>query len=143
MRTSLVVGVLLVGLNLNGFGHHLSDREVIALTLLGEARGEGELGMRAVGSVIANRAVERHLSIRTVCLQPYQFSCWLGKGVPKGLLNTREGVIAKRLANEIINGTLDDVTGGSNHYCRWDCHPNWADPDLMVMQLGNHCFFRL
>lgn len=143
MRISLIVTVLLVGLNINAFGRSLSDREVIALTLLGEARGEGEIGMRAVGSVIANRASERHQSIRTVCLQPYQFSCWLGKGVAVKLLKSREGVIAGKLADAMLNKRLCDVTSGANHYCRFDCHPNWADPDLMVMRLGNHCFYRL
>ena len=51
---------------------------VIALTLLGEARGEGIEGMAGVASVIQTRAIERKQTPTQVCLAPKQFSFWNG-----------------------------------------------------------------
>ena len=53
--------------------------KIIAITILAEARGEGEKGMYAVAAVIAQRANERKLTPSKVCLQRLQFSCWNGK----------------------------------------------------------------
>ncbi len=64
---------------LNTFGH-LDDKQIMALTIYGEARGEGEEGKIAVGSVILERVDHRDWdgdTIQEVCLMPYQFSCYL------------------------------------------------------------------
>ena len=39
------------------------DERVIALTLLGEARGEGKIGLSAVACVIQRRAWEKNINI--------------------------------------------------------------------------------
>jgi hypothetical protein len=52
---------------------------VMARTLWGEARGENEVGMSAVASVIMNRVSKGGWwgdSIDKVCLKKFQFSCW-------------------------------------------------------------------
>lgn len=61
------------------FGH-LNDKQLLALTTYGEARGEGRDGMIAVGSVILERVEHREWdgdTIKEVCLMPWQFSCFL------------------------------------------------------------------
>jgi hypothetical protein len=61
------------------FGH-LDDRQLMGLTIYGEARGESEEGKIAVGSVILERVEHRDWdgkTIHEVCLMPYQFSCYL------------------------------------------------------------------
>ena len=56
------------------------EQSTVALTLLGEARGEGEAGMYAVACVIQKRTKERSLSLSQVCQENdgkvWQFSCW-------------------------------------------------------------------
>lgn len=54
------------------------DVDVLSMTLWGEARGEGESGMRAVAHVIVNRARHNRWSdtISGVARQDRQFSCW-------------------------------------------------------------------
>lgn len=67
------------GLLLSTFGH-LDDKQLMALTIYGEARGESEEGKIAVGSVILERVDHREWdgdTIQEVCLMPYQFSCFL------------------------------------------------------------------
>lgn len=61
------------------FGH-LSEAQLMALVLYGEARGESPEGKTAVGSVILERVDHRKWdgeTIHEVCLMPYQFSCLL------------------------------------------------------------------
>ena len=57
------------------------DERIVALTILGEARGEGNTGMFAVGCVIQKRSSNRNLTPAQVCQQSWQFSIWnAGKG---------------------------------------------------------------
>ena len=55
--------------------------KIVAITILAEARGEGNKGMYAVAAVIAQRSNERKVTPSQVCLQRLQFSCWNGKSV--------------------------------------------------------------
>ena len=58
----------------------LDDKQLLALTIYGEARGESRSGKIAVGSVILERVEHRGWdgdTIHEVCLMPYQFSCYL------------------------------------------------------------------
>jgi len=58
----------------------LTEAQIMALTIYGEARGEPYEGKVAVGSVILERVEHRDWDGKTlheVCLMPYQFSCFL------------------------------------------------------------------
>lgn len=58
------------------------DRDILARTLWGEARGEGLAGQIAVAWTIRNRVNDlktgpwRGEGYSGVCQKPYQFSCW-------------------------------------------------------------------
>ena len=59
---------------------NLTEAQIMALTIYGEARGESYDGKVAVGSVILERVDHREWdgdTIHEVCLMPYQFSCYL------------------------------------------------------------------
>jgi spore germination cell wall hydrolase CwlJ-like protein len=101
----------------------------MALTMWGEARREGEIGMRAVGHVIDNRHKSgRHGAYATDTVSAaYQFSCW-NEGDPNRVaLDTidrlrpdsadhRAWLAAKRIAGEILAGGSADPTGGALFY---------------------------
>ena len=58
------------------------DRDILARTLWGEARGEGAAGQIAVAWTIRNRVFDGKTNswwgegYAGVCQKPYQFSCW-------------------------------------------------------------------
>ena len=56
------------------------EQRIVALTILGEARGEGEKGMRGIAAVIVQRSKNRGLTYEQVCLEPWQFSPWNAGG---------------------------------------------------------------
>jgi hypothetical protein len=58
-------------------------------------------------------------------------------------LECREAAVAMTIANEMLDGRLDDVTDGSNHYCRYDCHPGWARAEHVTVKIRNHVFYRI
>lgn len=69
----------LKALLISTFGH-LDDKQLMGLTIYGEARGECDEGKIAVGSIILERVDHRDWdgkTIREVCLMPFQFSCYL------------------------------------------------------------------
>ena len=93
------------------------EAKIIAITILAEARGEGEAGMYAVGAVIAQRAFEGKRTPSEVCLKKWQFSCWNGKK-PKDLahlLKTPQAKYALLIAKN-INNLSREFVGYANHY---------------------------
>jgi spore germination cell wall hydrolase CwlJ-like protein len=128
------------------------DERVVALTILGEARGEGKLGMYAVACVIQQRACERKLTPAQVCLQPWQFSIWnAGKGKVKKerelyyLWKSPSMSYARELARYVCkgHGLARDTTGYANHYCTLKTNNKWTRKSKPVKIIGNHKFFKL
>lgn len=130
----------------------MNHAEVLARTLWGEARGEGRRGMEAVACVILNRARNPRWwgnSIAAVCQQPAQFSCW-NRGDPNRApmlavtASDERYALAQTVAAHALAGTLDDPTGGADHYANLAvASPRWADPRRRTITIGAHTFFRL
>ena len=102
--------------------HSLSrETKVVAITILAEARGEGEAGMYAVGACIAQRAFERKQTPTEVCLKKWQFSCWNGKSVKdlEHLLKTPQAKYAITVAKNVKSLSRQFI-GYANHY-----HATW------------------
>ena len=119
--------------------------KIIAITILAEARGEGDKGMYAVAAVIAQRSNERKLTPSQVCLQRLQFSCWNGKGVKdlEHLLKVPQAKYAIALAKNIKLLSRDFV-GFANHYHNNKIKlPYWAKGQKPVKTIGNHIFYKL
>ena len=126
------------------------DERVIALTILGEARGEDKIGMFAVGCVIQRRCWERGKTAAEVCLQPKQFSVWNGKKERDlwHLWDSKHKMYARYLARCINDKkvTLLDVTKGANHYYSKklrDTPPLYLKGHKPVTTINNHVFYKL
>tara|TARA_B100000614_G_C14227045_1_gene360711 strand:- start:77 stop:535 length:459 start_codon:yes stop_codon:yes gene_type:complete len=121
------------------------ETKIIAITILAEARGEGEAGMYAVGAVIAQRAFEGKRTPSEVCLKKWQFSCWNGKK-PKDLahlLKTPQAKYALLIAKN-INNLSREFVGYANHYHNNKIKPPyWAKGKKPVKVIGNHIFYKL
>lgn len=135
----------------------MSDREVVARTLWGEARSQGAEGMTAVACVIQNRAKTPcwwGRDPRSVCLAAQQFSAWNSSDAQARMMRA-ENIhdtsieVARRIATEIDLGTLHDITNGADHYCTAAVadKTKWARGRSPVAQFGSgpnrHLFFRL
>jgi hypothetical protein len=121
------------------------ETKIIAITILAEARGEGQGGMYAVGAVIAQRAFERKRTPTEVCLKKWQFSCWNGKQLKdlEHLLKVPQGKYAIALAKNIKLLSRDFV-GYANHYHNNKIKlPYWAKGQKPVKTIGNHIFYKL
>ena len=121
------------------------ETKIVAITILAEARGEGEAGMYAVGAVIAQRAFEGKRTPSEVCLKKWQFSCWNGKK-PKDLahlLKTPQAKYALLIAKN-INNLSREFVGYANHYHNNKIKPPyWAKGKKPVKVIGNHIFYKL
>lgn len=114
----------------------------LAKTLYHEARGEGETGIRAVASIIHNRAEKTGkvtpAKLSKVVRQKYQFSCWNGKAD----LRTGKGSsweLCKKVANEMVSGDFNKTHGFTHYYAFKNCNPKWAKGKKKVV-IGNHAF---
>jgi len=119
---------------------------IVALTILGEARGETFEGMAGVASVIQTRTIERKQTPSQVCLSPKQFSFWNGgvsEATKKKLLATPQGENALYLADLVIHKQMPDIVRGANHYHTISVAPRWARDARLVATIRNHKFYKL
>ncbi|WP_431286941.1 cell wall hydrolase [Roseateles chitinivorans] len=130
----------------------LSDREVVAATLWGEARNQGVDGLKAVACVIANRARTRYRRCeneRAVCLDPKQFSCWNDRDPnrPRMLAVARQPDDSFRaclaLADDLLARPvrLTDITDNARHYHTSSVHPDWSAGKKPCAAIGDHLFY--
>ena len=123
------------------------EEQVVALTILGEARGEKEVGMYAVACVIQNRADKSGKKLSQVCLARKQFSVWNGKTVNdlKHLFESPSAPYAIRLAKAMCKGhkLVQAFTGSADHYCTLNTHNYWTRKAKPVKIIGNHKFYKL
>ena len=134
-------------------GIDVVDAHWMALTMWGEARGEGEEAMRAVGHVIDNRRRMGADFVTDTVSEAFQFSCW-NAGDPnraaiERALELREGsrehdmwIAARRIAGEILAGRSSDPTGGALFYHTDAVAPRWSRGIAPVRRIGSHLFFR-
>ena len=147
-----------------------TDERVVALTILGEARGEGKMGMYAVACVVQKRSVERKLTPAKVCQQKWQFSVWNGKDRQGKYRLKKESELyylwktdrdvmmyARQLARALCSGKkfCQKTTGSANHYCTLKTNPYWAYKKVKkdgkwikvkitpVKIIRNHKFYKL
>lgn len=137
---------------------NISDRDIIASTLVGEAGGEKKEGMAAVYSVLKNRSKKKGTSIAGESVRPGQFDVWrkVWPGVVRREdydLNKVRSVISIykgkkewegpwKIAEEIIKEDPSDTTGGASHYY---AHGKVSRPSTWVgwqktKVIGGHTF---
>jgi hypothetical protein len=126
---------------------------IVAQTLWGEARGEGEQGMVAVGCVILTRlrrGWRQASNAAEVCRAYRQFSCW-NEGDPNLAKMARVSRapdeayhLAEQIARQVVNRSLDDITFGATHYCATWLRkpPMWVDAGQQpCVVIGRQAFY--
>lgn len=132
--------------------------DVLARTIWGEARGEGQAGMQAVASVILNRVNFARAqssgdywwgnNVVRVCQKPLQFSCWNSNDPNSAKLQSVTNTdaafaLALRIAAWAASGNLPDTTAGATHYHALNVAPKWAIGETPTAIIGRHVFYRL
>lgn len=140
---------------------NISDIDVVAATIIGEAGGEGNDGMKAVKNVLQNRASKRGTSLAGEALRPKQFSMWnkATSGVNSATDFNQKDRISKiqsiidmykkhpkwNIAITLAKTKIKDITGGATkYYASGGRHaidpPYWAKNWKDSIIIGNHTF---
>lgn len=146
----LYIGLIYAGYRFIKKGYDMTQDQVdyMARTLYGEARGEDEKGMQAVANVVMNRVKAGGwygASVKDVVTKPYQFSCWNKTDANyEKILKATDSQLktARRIAENVINGVLPDITGGATHYHNKNITPYWAASMTKTAEIGNHVFYK-
>lgn len=136
-----------------------SDRELLARLIKCEAGGEGEDGMRAVASVIMNRAtvpygefhrISQGGNVRNIIQQPGQFTCMKtsvgGVYNAQNVYNLEPEQIHYDIADWALAGNTSSSVGNSlfffNPYS--DSCPTYFPPGgigVLYNRVNQHCFY--
>lgn len=133
-------------------------RELFARLIQCEAGGEGDIGMRAVASVLINRAnsttgefgrVSNGGDVRAIITQTCQFVCMKefvnGAYNPQNVYNMNPEDIHYEIADWALSGNTDSSVGNSlfffNPYSS-NC-PRYFPSNVGVIynRVGEHCFY--
>lgn len=127
----------------------LSELDVVRRTLYGEARGQPIEGIKAVASVIMNRAQRGGWwgeTPKEVCLKPFQFSCW-NKNDPNRqiILQASEQALTTftGVAKIALEDHLEDNTFGSTHYLNPKIAEDfsWSRGREPAVVIADHAFY--
>jgi len=143
----------------------ITNLDVIATTLIGEAGGEGEEGMHAVMNVIMNRVKSSNDPVKAAVaavLKPKQFSMFngytLGNTDIRDIINKAKQHPRWKIAQEIalkgLSLKLQDITDGATHYHvsrgKSKVTPKWTHPSVggrnvqavVTNTIGSHTFLK-
>lgn len=138
------------------------DVKCLAMTIYGEARGEPEQGMIAVGYTVVNRAINK--SVCKVALEPMQYSVyndnptlqWAAQSLsPKAIppkMNTIDRAAWKQslaIADAVLHKWVVDPTNGATHYISPVAmkalgykDPPWVRSFELAAVIDNHVFYK-
>jgi len=134
----------------------LTDAQLLALTIYGEARGESAEGKIAVGSVILERVDHRKWdgqTIKEVCLWPWQFSCYNKSDPNRPMLldmaqhwdrEIASNTVLQEchgIAKGLIAGEIERYPIALDYFNPHVCRPDWAKDKQHVATIGNHEFY--
>lgn len=124
------------------------DKEILAKTIYGEARGECKDGQIAIACCVLNRFNSGKWyagkTIADTCQKPYQFSCWNENDPNRVKLENLSYSVYSKYFPIIQAALKEDITLGATHYYAPNivkC-PAWAKDEIPCMEIGNHLFFR-
>jgi spore germination cell wall hydrolase CwlJ-like protein len=127
------------------------DIQTAALCIWKEARNGGDVAMRAVLSVILNRAKASQDSVYAEVFKPFQFTSmsvhtdkeYLLRPEDDGTLDWQRWLDAKALALSASTGCLEDNTGGAVSYYAYSIPaPWWAAKMTFTVEIGGQRFFK-
>ncbi len=122
----------------------------LALNVYHEARNEPMNGMYAVASVVINRVQDDRWpnNVCAVVKDGYrkdshkcQFS-WYCDGKSDRPKEDRAWAMAVLVADDILRGTVDDVSHGATHYHANYVKPIWAKKLTRTVSYGSHIFYK-
>lgn len=121
------------------------DIDIVAKTIYGEARGQGIEGMKAVASVIWNRANGNISKLKSESLKPKQFSCW-NKGPVVPDKKSKVWLECEKIAKSMYSGGFTPITTGDHYFAykgkyKVKNEPYWALNRNPVDTKGDHKFF--
>ncbi|WP_162937399.1 cell wall hydrolase [Indioceanicola profundi] len=125
-----------------------AEIECLAQVVYFEARGESEIGRRAVAAVVMNR-VGHDKFPDTICgvvrqggeTPPCQFSWWCD-GQAEKIEEQDAWMDAKRIAREMFEHKHPDPTNGAMYFHRRDTSPDWMNVFRQTAQIDDHIYYR-
>ena len=128
----------------------MTDTDILARTIFGEARSGGKVLMSAVARTILNRVKLQTWYGRTitdVCQKSQQYSCWNPDDPNCEIIQQADTTIpvfndALAIAAQAVSGTLPDSTNEATHYySTYIAEPSWAEGHDPCAAIGNMLFF--
>lgn len=138
-------------LNRPSYADYVREKNCLATAIYFEARGESQLGQKAVAEVVLARTREKDRP-KTICGVVYEgahsgagcqfsFAC---DGVSDRVTDRSSWSRAQRIASNTMRtgGRVNAVVANATYYHADYVNPAWAASMIKVAQIGTHIFYR-
>lgn len=120
--------------------------DTLARTLYGEAKPHDIQDATAIACVVMNRVALPNWpdDVESVCIQPYQFSCWNTSDPNRARIFKANGAWFDKcvqIAMKAVDHQLVDPTTASTHYHTPAVKPAWSRGKKPVYFTSGHVFF--
>ena len=120
--------------------------DTLARTLYGEAKANDIQDATAIACVVMNRVALPNWpdDVESVCIQPYQFSCWNTSDPNRARIFKANGAWFDKcvqIAMKAVDHQLVDPTTASTHYHTPAVKPAWSRGKKPVYFTSGHMFF--
>lgn len=120
--------------------------DTLARTLYGEAKPHDVQDATAIACVVMNRVALANWpdDVESVCIQPYQFSCWNTSDPNRARIFKASGAWFNKcveIAMKAVDHQLVDPTNASTHYHTPAVKPAWSRGKKPVYFTSGHMFF--
>jgi hypothetical protein len=120
--------------------------DTLARTLYGEAKPHDIQDATAIACVVMNRVALPNWpdDVESVCIQPYQFSCWNTSDPNRARIFKANGAWFDKcvqIAMKAVDHQLVDPTTASTHYHTPAVKPAWSRGKKPVYFTSGHMFF--
>lgn len=114
-------------------------KQEIAKVLAAEGASEGRRGMIAIANTMNNRAVDSGKSLMDVISEKNQYYGYTAKNKEKLYQQVKEE--ADKIADDLVEGRLQDITGGAKYFLLPNEKVRSWHGDKTV-NIGKHTFYK-
>ena len=114
-----------------------TDLGALTRVVYGEARGESDEGRRGVAWTVINRSKKSGKSIQYEATKKSQFCCY-----SQEMKDQKARDECKKVAQDAINNSSSDPTGGATFFYSGKTVPSWAKGLQPCKTIGGHKFFK-
>lgn len=119
-----------------------TEQQCLTMVIYKEARGTTVTDQQAVGNVTLNR-VKSPKWPKTICSVVHQHGQFSWADQVNSISSPKALVEAERIADQLLDGELEDNTDDATYFHEIKVHPRWARKMTVTLETEHHKYLKI